>query len=139
MRRASPFLVVGIAFLSGGCDLLDYGKACTEIGCRSGLQVNFDAPATGVLRVEVRVNGPGSQPVLVYECGAAALGCANGAFFDDFDAPAALITVVSANSSQSTNVELDYIVTHPNGEDCPPDCSNATVVVAVPSETDLAS
>jgi hypothetical protein len=134
VNRTVPFQLVGIASLIAGCDTLGIARACTEIGCRSGLQVNFNAPAARVVRVEIRVYGPGSQPVLVYDC-TTSPGCSNGAFFPDFSASAASITVVTVSGSQTTNMEIEYTVTRPNGPDCPPECSNATVVVGVPSET----
>jgi len=134
MNRTLLLPLVGFASLIAECDTLGIARVCTEIGCRSGLQVNFNAPAASVVRVEIRVNGPGSQPVVVYECGTTSLGCSNGAFFPDFSAAAASITVVTASGSQTTSMPIEYTLTRPNGPDCPPECSNATVVVGVPSE-----
>ena len=112
-----------------GCESLGLVD-CTLIGCESGLRVDFQTAPTGAYRVEVQAAG--ASEVLAFDCADPAR-CRPGAFFRDFTAPAATITVTTARGTVRRAVQLSYVTSRPNGEGCPPVCRQASVTVSLPA------
>jgi hypothetical protein len=120
MRR---FLIAG-SLLLGGCESLN--QACTLIGCQSGLRIQFTNTPTAAYSIEARI--PGETTSKVFDCPVPAQ-CVSGAFFLDFTPSTVVVTITSGTTTRSLTVDPSYTVTRPNGQDCPPTCSNATVII----------
>lgn len=115
-------LVAGLTVLVGGCA----PRACTEIGCVSGLSILLVNPPAGVYHLQVEVPG---EPLRIVRCGDAEGGCASGTFFLEETTPAQLtIRLVSAGKAiASQTVRPKYDTFRPNGRRCPPLCRTARV------------
>ncbi|HET9986072.1 MAG TPA: hypothetical protein VFQ38_20900 [Longimicrobiales bacterium] len=99
-------------------------RACTLIGCESGLAVRLDAPPAGAYRVEA--TGPGAPSPRVQECDAATR-CGGHIYFRDFTPDVATIRIVAGADTVTRTVRPSYKTLQPNGPDCPPTCRRAEV------------
>lgn len=99
-------------------------RACTLIGCESGLEVRLDAPPSGAYRVEA--SAPGDTAPRVQTCDPAT-ACNGRVFFRDFTPDSATIRVVTATDTLTRAVRPTYQTQQPNGPDCPPTCRRAAV------------
>lgn len=104
----------------------DAVRACTMIGCESGLTVRLGAGLQGATAIEV--SGPG-EPTQRAECGPAR-PCADGVFFRDFTAGQATVRVTLAGRVVTREVTPTWRDVQPNGEGCPPTCRQGEVVVS---------
>lgn len=121
-RLSIAALVAGLVVLLGGCA----PRACTEIGCASGLSISIANPPGGAYHLQVDVPGERTR---VVQCGDAEGGCASGTFFLPETTPAQLtVRVVSAGKViDSKTVRPSYDTFRPNGPGCPPLCRTARI------------
>jgi hypothetical protein len=123
MRR---FLALAGASLIGCSDILP--RACTLIGCDHQLLVAFETPPSGAVRVEALEDGATSPRVIECPVGS----CSFGARFTDFTPAHVVITVITDQGSKQFDLQPEYEQVRPNGRDCPPECTQARVVVSLP-------
>lgn len=131
--RALGLATVTLFSALAGCTSTTGDKICTAIACESGLTTHLSRMPTAPFRVEVRVGGPASSPVYVFDC-ADATHCAQDIFFPGFVATEATVTVIVGQTQSTTNLaQIAYQVVRPNGPGCEPTCEQATVGVTVPA------
>ena len=119
----------GVALAALGCNSGSVNGACTEIGCSSGLVVQFSgAHQPGPWTVEVTATGEAPRTVL---CGAGA-HCASP-FYEGF-LPSAVTVRVTANGKTEEHVNITPAarLVRPNGAQCPPECNQPLVTVPFP-------
>ena len=115
------------------CGSLTGERACTLIGCESGLTVHLATLPAAPFRVEVAPRAGVGQPVYVYECATSA-ACGPNLFFPGFIAEQVVVTVrVGAAARTTTISQVTYERFRPNGPDCPPECLQSTVTAEVPA------
>ena len=131
LRRAvllfAPFAALLAACTPSAPAQTDVPRACTKMGCESGLSVLVEGTPQGAYRVEARATGeaprvrdcPSPQ-----QCGAI--------FFADF-LPAEVTVEVIAGAKRSARTVRPQVETlQPNGPGCPPTCRQARVTVPWP-------
>jgi hypothetical protein len=123
------FLSLAAVVLLAGCTGIIDG-ACTLIGCSSGLTVQLAAAPAGAYRIEV-FSSP-SGPHYVWDCGDAAQ-CGTTAMFTDFTPTSVTIRVTTSAGTREQTSQPAYNTSRPNGPNCEPTCTQATVTVALPS------
>jgi hypothetical protein len=101
-------------------------RACTLIGCSSGLSVAIDGPADGPFVVEA---SDGSV-METFECAAGAR--CERVTFDNYLPERVTVRVIAAGDTTTTIVEPTYTTLQPNGPGCPPTCTQATVTARKP-------
>ena len=106
----------------------DAPRACTRIGCESGLGIRVEG-ATGPVRIELDT-GEGAE-VREAEC-APDRPCV--AFFPGRTPDSATVRVVAGPRVVTRELRPEYERVRPNGPGCPPVCRQATVVVALPGD-----
>ena len=99
MKRSVLILVAATGLVSCGILGLDEGRACTLVGCMSGLTVHLAARPSGAYRVEVFASFPGQQPAYVYDCSAAG-DCAQDIFFRDLIVDHPFIRVITTTGTR---------------------------------------
>lgn len=102
-------------------------RACTLIGCESGLEIRLDAPPAGAYRVEV--GSPGVAEPRVQACDPATR-CDGRVYFRDFTPEVATIRVIAGADTLTRTLRPSYETLRPNGPDCPPTCRRAEVRIA---------
>ena len=122
MRRRIIIACIAIAAASAGCGVFTDERACTLIGCYSGLEIEIQTLPPTSLLLSVRLP---DGTVLAREC--LPQLCVLGAFFEGVDAPTVEIAVTMNGHTETFTKDLTYVSAHPNGEDCPPVCSVALV------------
>jgi hypothetical protein len=111
------------------CSSSSEAGTCTEIGCSSGLSVQFTgAHQPGPWTVEVSATG---EPPRTVTCGAN-LHCGNP-FFENW-LPAMVTVSVTANGRTETHTDMTPTprLVRPNGPQCTPECSQPFLTVPVP-------
>jgi hypothetical protein len=136
---------LGLAVACSGSPL-DFGRSCTEVGCLTFVRIEL-AFASGLTRDDIQVVVEHDGKSFSCDFGADSDPCHRG-FAPGFDpvrttgtsdagravilldeAPPTLrITVTSAGGSETQIVEPVYVRSQPNGPDCPPTCSSASVL-----------
>lgn len=106
-----------------GCD--EPLHACTLIGCVDAVVVELlGVPAQTVMTVEV--DAPGATPQM-RTCSTSDGRCA--VTFESF-APETLTVLVSGGAeSVAFTVQPAYVISRPNGRDCPPECRSTQLTV----------
>ena len=124
-RRA--LLAIGTLLLMGCQQPGDGGeqRACTLMGCSSGLQVEIRSPPEGAFRLEAEA--PGSSGRYVVPCADGA-SCRN-VLLQDFTPSQVRIRIVSDDGEAAWLAEPVYRDHRPNGPGCPPVCRIGSVVV----------
>jgi hypothetical protein len=135
MRHRALIAVLSLAVLASCADGSLFGKrqtVCTLIGCVHGLLVQLVQPVTGTYRVELFANATDTQPLRTYDC--AGSGCGSYIVFDNINLTSAVVRVTSSRGVKTTQLaSIVYISTpNPNGPDCGPPCTQATVTADVP-------
>jgi hypothetical protein len=124
-REVLAIALVFVAALGSGCDLVG-PSACTLIGC-TGLVVEVTG-APGQTPVTVVVTAPdGSTRSAI--CTSATGTCPVS--FPDFTPASVTIRVTTGTQTFEETRQPMYAVTRPNGPECPPECRNARVTVAL--------
>lgn len=117
--------VVVLAAALGACDLVDGSRACTEIGCASGLAVQITGASTHD-SVIVQVTDAASSANVQQTC-ADAMQCR--LVFSDFTPADVVIQVTYHQQITTSRLTPNYLVSQPNGPDCPPVCRNFTAAI----------
>lgn len=120
MRR---FLLLGAALLTG---CAAFNEACTLIGCASGLRVQLDGAPSVAYTIEVKV--PGQATSQTFNC-ATPSQCVGGAFFADFVPQTVQVTITVGTSVRTLTVDPQYSTSRPNGPNCEPTCTQATITI----------
>lgn len=100
-------------------------RSCTLIGCRSGLTVQLNGTPTAPFTVTAAA-GSATESIVCDEASECAL------FFEDFTSPEVTISYESGDQTVQQTFNPLYSRSRPNGEGCPPECLNATVVLGLP-------
>jgi hypothetical protein len=131
MRAALPLSAVALLTSAGaGCTNPFGSLSCTLIGCLDGLHVQFDSPPPDGTVIEV--NGSDGMPTIMHVvCGAT--NCDFGLYFEGYTPPYLTVHVVTPTGEGISTYEPKYVKSQPNGEDCPPTCRSATVLVELPT------
>lgn len=122
--RVALFLAV---LLAGCAPAAPAPRACTKIGCESGLAVEVEGTPQGSYRVEVRAAG---ETPRVRECPSPP-ECSQ-IFFADFLPAEVTVEVIAGAERSSRTVRPQIEVVEPNGPGCPPTCRQARVTVPWP-------
>lgn len=100
-------------------------RACTQIGCSSGLSVVLEGTPTAPFTLTA--TGAGTMESIVCE---EAAGCP--LFFEGFAPSQVTISYESGGKEVEQTFSPSYTRSRPNGEDCPPECLSGTVVLELP-------
>ena len=131
LRAGCAIFAAGLAL--GSCKNSALPVACTEIGCSSYLAVHLEAMPVGAFTVELLVNGASAAPNYVYTC-SGATACLQTVYFDGYTQSSAQVRITTSKGSVTTSLTgIAYIVSNPNGDECPPVCKQATVNLPLPS------
>ena len=122
-RRHGLLLAVLAAALGAGlsaCNALG-PQACTQIGCDSGLLVELQDEPQAPFTVTATAEDGRTRTI----------DCPDPAncriFFEGFTPSEVTITYESGGDAVEQTFSPAYTRSRPNGEDCPPECVNATV------------
>ena len=108
----------------GGCDRSPIDdRACTLIGCQSGLTLELEGAIDDHYTITATADGEQVRFVSCSEAGPCSL------FFQDFTPSAVTITYESGGRTVEETFTPEYVRSQPNGQGCPPVCFNATVVL----------
>lgn len=124
MMRLVP---VSFMLALSSCSLVNEPTVCTTAGCDSGLWVQVVPIQTSRIKIEVFPISLDRQPVFVYDCSGPQ--CAQTVLFPGLISSEVVIRVTTDVGSRVSTLRPSYQTTYPNGEDCPPECRQATVVI----------
>jgi hypothetical protein len=157
--RSLFILAVGFsaALIVGSCgNGALYSRACTEIGCRTGLGLPFSRPLrdAGAYVVTLTLDGvevvcqatlpfsgcAGGNPcssanVLLEQSGCALPASEHSLVGMHIDSTPAMIRVTIARDGVEIlqdQITPTYVRTQPNGEGCPPVCNQANATLTIP-------
>ena len=120
-------LLLGAAIILGSCD--DLGpRACTLVGCTSGVTINV--PASVPFPFTLTLSVPGGSPIpLQVNC--TAQTCQRSlfiaAFLPDYFRAELKWTVDGRPETTVRDFRPEYVETRPNGRGCEPTCRQGTV------------
>ena len=127
MKRSTSAALV--ALLAGCSGILD--PACTLLACENGLTVNLAQAPTGAYSIEVFTPSAVPGPHYVFQCADAA-SCGTSAFFPEFTPANVVVRVTTQRGMHQDALVPVYQKARPNGPRCGPECTQATVTVALP-------
>lgn len=104
-------------------------RACTMIGCESGVAVDLSAMPEGAFSVELTPL-PGDDAT-VKQCTTAA-ACGRSLFFAGVSADSVSVKVTTSAGTRTVRTRATYTTSQPNGPQCDPTCRQARVAVSVP-------
>lgn len=113
-------LFLALSVTSVGCGIL-IPKGCTLIGCDSGLLVELEGAPSDPFTMTATATGGETQTI---ECSGPE-DCY--LFFQDFTPAEVTVTYESGEQVVEITFSPEYSRIRPNGEDCPPECINASV------------
>lgn len=129
VRRPLRLTASLLLAFSAGCNLT---RACTLIGCHSGLTVELNGPAPSMYRIEVS-SGPSLGATYAYDCPGGP-SCASGSvMFEDYFPTTVTVKVVTPGGTTTKTFNPTYTESFPNGKGCGPACRNGRVTVEVPA------
>ncbi len=126
VRQGLGILVTAAASFVASCDGLGITRACTLIGCDSGLLVQMQGAVPDTVTITAQAPGATAQTVVCTTS-----SCAQYVFFRDFTPASVTLTVRGAGIDIVRTVQPGYRVSQPNGDHCPPTCRQATVQIQV--------
>ena len=125
MRKRVEFVAVLMSLVAtSGCLLGP--RTCTLIGCTGFVVQVTGAPAMTLVTVVVTAPDGSAKSAT---CTGASGACL--VRFYDFTPATATIRVTAGAQAVEVTTQPGYKITRPNGQDCPPDCRDATVAVAL--------
>ncbi len=104
-------------------------RACTMIGCESGVAVDLSAVPSGAYSAEPPPL-PDGAPTLK-QCTTAA-ACGRSLFFEGVATDSVAIRLTTSEGTRTLRARAEYVTSRPNGPQCDPTCRQARVAVAVP-------
>ena len=132
-RRLNP---LGTAALLSALSLPGCGPlACTEMGCMSGLTLNVTdadgAPAT-LVRGTVTVDGTETDFDCAIDDNVAYCGEGGSVLLMVGEGDTVSYSLESPDGSWATGeLEPEWSISYPNGEECPPECYNAAADIVL--------
>lgn len=115
-----------VGSLVASCNPLEpIPRVCTLIGCRSGLSVELE----GTPAVPFTLTATAGDTTESIVCDQRT-GCR--LFFEDFTPAQVIISYESGGEEIERTFNPSYSRSRPNGEGCPPECLNGTVVLQLP-------
>lgn len=125
MKGMSSFAALSVLCAAlGGCNPFA-PMACTQIGCSSGLRVELEGTPTGTFTVTATADGA-TESVLCDDVATCDL------FFEDFTPAQVTVSYESDDQQVERTFTPSYTRSRPNGEHCPPECLQGTVLLALP-------
>ena len=118
MKKSAFLLLLLVACSNPTSDTI-----CTLIGCSSGLMIAL--PANVTTPFTIRINPQRPAP-LVIQCDATT-HCGDPVLVEDFTPDNVTIRVEWAGGNVEKNFTPVYTAYKPNGPDCAPTCTTATV------------
>ena len=100
-------------------------RACTLIGCYSGLRVELEGTPTTPFTLTATA-GAASETIVCEQATSCDL------FFENFTPSQVTISYESGREETEQTFTPSYSRSRPNGEHCPPECLNGTVVLELP-------
>ena len=100
-------------------------RACTKVGCSSGLAVEVTNSLQQAVTVNVR---SGNQIIHTFRCEP---GQPCRSFIENQTPERVVVSVQYSGGPVSKEFTPVYQMNRPNGPDCPPDCRQATVTLTV--------
>lgn len=97
-------------------------RVCTLMGCTSGLRVDLEGTPTAPFTVTATAGGTTESVTCEQEA-----GC--DLFFEGFTPSQVTISYESAGEEIEQTFSPTYSLSRPNGEGCPPECLNGTVIL----------
>lgn len=104
-------------------------RACTMIGCESGVAVDLSALPSGAFSVELTPL-PDGAPTLK-QCTTAA-ACGRSLFFAGVATDSVAIRLATSAGTRTVRARAEYVTSQPNGPQCDPTCRQARVAVEIP-------
>ena len=126
MFRHRAMSITAALVAAAACSAPVPPRACTEIGCDSGITLEFTGTLPESFTVTARVDG---QVVATVQCNAQR-ACPQ-AFLAGVTAPRVEIHVTGTGLDVRREVTPSYVTTQPNGPGCPPTCTQARVRIDV--------
>ena len=126
IRRCLGVAATLVVLLAGSACNVVGPDACTLIGC-TGLVVEVTGAASQT-PVTVVVTAPDGS-TRTATCTTTTGTCPVA--FPDFTPASLTVRVSSGTQSTEVTVRPAYLLTRPNGPECPPECRNARVTVAL--------
>jgi len=126
------FAILAVAAVTSGgtgCGNPFGATACFEIGCDSGIRLTFDAPPPAGTIIEL--DSSSGFPWRL-ECGVD-WNCDFDPFFYGFTPEHVTVRVVTSTGEVTASVRPKYLKFQPNGEDCPPTCRVASIMIELPA------
>ena len=122
MRGRIRGTVLAVAASLGGCS----NPLCTDVGCSDGVLINLShsVPDSFTVSIETR----DFTAVQEFPDGRSV----DWVFFRDFTPTQGTVRVAWATVVVETTLAFEYRTARPNGEDCPPVCSQARVAIDLP-------
>lgn len=116
-----------LALVSASCSSSpETPRACTLIGCESGLEVQLVGAPAAPYRIEA--SAPGQASPHIIECTARA-PCGPNVFLRDFTPEVATIRVIVGADATTRSVQPTYETVQPNGPGCPPTCRHGKATI----------
>ena len=125
MRKRVELVAVLMSLIAtSGCLLGP--RTCTLIGCTGFVVRVTGAPSMTLVTVVVTTpDGPAKSATCTGASGVCLVR------FYDFTPATVTIRVTAGSQAVEVTTQPEYEVTRPNGQDCPPECRDASVTVAL--------
>lgn len=117
-------LLAGIAVMIGACGITS-PQDCTLIGCTNGLAVVVNTSLQQQMTVTVKA---GTQTLATLQCSA---GTPCNTFIENQTPSEVQVTINVSGGTVNRTYNPQYQMHRPNGENCPPECKQATITVNV--------
>lgn len=137
MKLMIKVLVVAMGLVLSACQDLPQPKACSLIGCESGLTLTFEAAAPERFRFSLSASDGETRQGECPAINAQDAVCLGDRVLIPRFTPTQLDLSLSVGEQTSTqSFEPEYKNSRPNGPDCEPECKQATLRVKLPASTD---
>lgn len=128
MRFLTVFIIFFLSFQFWGCDDSGFfgGQVCTQVGCEDGVSIMIEKEKPDTLSVTVFVDDE-SEPFGSIECTNPEHPCI---FRVSEETPEKISVNIEWDGGEfSENFEPVYESYQPNGPDCPPTCTTASIEI----------
>ena len=122
-RLIKIFTGVFLFSLINSCSPAPQPKACTELGCYSGLYINLKGDRPMEFKIIIKSSG---KELATKEC-STSKQCPDSILFQDLKEKSLTLEYTSNGQTRSENFTVAYQTVRPNGTQCPPVCEQANV------------
>ena len=131
MNRVPLALALLLVTTLAGCNSNEPAmpRACTLIGCVSGLQVEITGALPAAYSLRVDVTGSSTAPRTI-TCDAGTQ-CANPVMFEDFTPDSVVVELRADTAVRRIEQRVTYQTSQPNGPGCPPTCRQAMIRIGL--------